>query len=300
MMASAKGQAFTAGQTHGILLRPEHRIARSSDELGWRSLYASHQFERPYRDRYEACDDHLVIVHLTGPARVERDLSGDKAKRRIGKGGLFLLPAGRDFGVELMDPLETVHLYVRRSLLLAAAAELCKGDPARVEFMPRLGEHDPLIEQLGRSAVTMMVDRQSDFFADGAARLLAAQLVRCHSTGTSLPDDRREGLTRRQLVAVDDLIEAQMEQPLRIEDLAAAAGLGAFQFARQFKRATGRTPHQHVIEQRLARARELLRGDLAIAEIAYRCGFSSQEHLTRLFGRQQGATPAAYRRALRN
>jgi AraC family transcriptional regulator len=54
------------------------------------------------------------------------------------------------------------------------------------------------------------------------------------------------------------------------------------------------------MEARVTRARDLLASRLSIAEIAYRCGFSHQEHMTRLFGRQLGVTPAAYRKSIAN
>ncbi|AYO75667.1 MULTISPECIES: helix-turn-helix domain-containing protein [Sphingobium] len=298
-MRAGSADAFKVTETHGILMRPEHQIVQSSDTLGWRSLYASHQFERPYSDRFEGRDDHLIIVHLSGPVRVERNLSGEQEKQRIAPGGLFVLPPNQDFGVSLTAPLETIHLYIRRSLIRAAAQELCKGDPEKVEFLPRFGERDPLIEQMGRMVCGMMADNQSDFFADGVARLLAAQIVRHHSCGLQAELPRITGLNQRQLEAVHDVIEERMEESLSIDDLAEAVGLSPIHFARQFKRSTGKAPHQYLIEMRVSRARHLLAGDLPIAEIAYRCGFSHQEHLTRLFGRQQGTTPAAYRRALR-
>lgn len=284
--------------THGILLRPEHKKLATSDTLAWRSLYVSRQLEQPYSDRFAGRDDHLIIVHLSGPVKVERDFSGERSRSRITTGGLFILPPKRDFGVSLLAPLETVHLYVRSKLVTAAASELCKGDPASLQFIPRLGEHDGLIEQLGRMACQMLEDQQSDFFADGIARLLAAQLVRHHSTGLQQDLPRITGLQPHQMNAVRELIEDQMDEALNIEQLAAAAGLSPIHFARQFKRTTGTSPHQYLMEARVTRARDLLSTRLSIAEIAYQCGFSHQEHMTRLFGRQLGVTPAAYRKSL--
>lgn len=298
-MTSGLDKPFTLDETHGLLQRPEHSIARASDRLGWRSLYASHQFEAPYADHFDARADHLVIVHFSGPVSVERDLNGERDRQKIGSGGLFILPPDLEFGVALLQPLETVHLYVRARLVQAAAEELCKGDPQTIDFIPRLGEHDALIEQLARMARTMLTEEQSDFFADGVARLLAAQLVRHHSTGMEAPQPRVTGLNSRQSRAVREVIEERMHQPLSIDDLAAAAHLSPIHFARQFKRTSGKAPHQFLIEMRLARARDLLAGELPIVEIAFRCGFSHQEHLTRLFGRRYGSTPAAYRRTLK-
>lgn len=292
-------EPFTRRETHGILMRPEHSIVASSDDLGWTSIYASHQHERPYSDRFSATTNHLIILHLSGPVRVERDLSGERQGQRIGTGGLFVLPPGREFGVSLLAPLETVHLYVRGELVRAAAAELCRGDPDRIEFLPRMGEHDPTVENLARMARHMLMERQTNFFSDGVGRLVAAQLVRAHSEGVLAPKPRETGLSARQMSAVRNLIQERMGEPLSIDHMADAAGLSPIHFARQFKRTSGRAPHQFLIEMRVERAKELLAGEQSIAEIAYRCGFSHQEHMTRLFGRQVGATPAAYRKALR-
>jgi AraC family transcriptional regulator len=79
--------------------------------------------------------------------------------------------------------------------------------------------------------------------------------------------------------------------------MAAVAGLSPVHFARQFRRATGQAPHQHLLHRRVERAKRLLAaGDLSIAEIAYHCGFSHQEHLTRVFRKATATTPAAFRR----
>lgn len=290
---------LTAADTHGILLRPEHEILQSSDSLDWQSFYASHQRENPYADAFGANDHHLIIVHLNGPVRIRRELSGERREARIGTGGLFVLPAQRDFGVALLAPLETVHLYVHRTLIEATVRELCRDDLDAVEFLPRMGEHDPLLEQLARLACTMIKEKQSDLFADSVARLIAAQLVRHHAIARRVELPRITGLQPSQMARVRALVAEKMEAPLSVDDMARAANLSPIHFARQFKRSTGRAPYQYIIEQRVERARELLRSDLPIAEIAVRCGFTHQEHLTRIFGRTTGLTPAAYRRSLR-
>lgn len=61
---------------------------------------------------------------------------------------------------------------------------------------------------------------------------------------------------------------------------------------RLFKRATGISPHQYVIKQRVERAKLLLTTtDLAIAKIALQVEFSSQSHLAQHFKRLTGITP---------
>ena len=102
---AASGRPFTVNETHGILLRPEHRIIAASDRLGWKSLYASMQREAPYGAAYAGVPDHLVILHLDGPVTVSRVLGKSWASRVIPPGGLFMLPGGIDFGVRLAATL---------------------------------------------------------------------------------------------------------------------------------------------------------------------------------------------------
>jgi AraC family transcriptional regulator len=59
-------------------------------------------------------------------------------------------------------------------------------------------------------------------------------------------------------------------------------------------------PHQWLTEQRIALSKEELRDDgLSLSDVATECGFSDQSHFTRLFTRIVGASPGAWRRALK-
>ena len=91
-------------------------------------------------------------------------------------------------------------------------------------------------------------------------------------------------------------IEVNHEHDLSLEDLAGEAAMSTFHFAREFKRATGTTPHQHLIRLRVERAKALLaESQLPLAEVGLRTGFSHQSHFTRLFRRLTGTTPQSYR-----
>jgi AraC family transcriptional regulator len=294
--------AFLVNQTHGILLRPENRLHAASDGLGWTSLYASAQGEQPYEASYRAVPDHLVILHLNGPVGVSRTIGATRSHRKVAAGGLFILPGGVDFGVRLEGRLETLHLYLRDAVLREVAADLA-GDPDRVVLAPQLGERDIVIEALAlemRDALNS-ADVATPLYVDYVARVLAARLLRMHSSRCGpLPAAPREGLNRIQISRALEFMQARIDQRLTLAEVAAATGLSETHFARQFKRALGIAPHQKLMNLRVERAKEmLLWGDRAIVEIALACGFAHQEHLTRVFRRTVGSTPAVFRRSAR-
>jgi AraC family transcriptional regulator len=93
-------------------------------------------------------------------------------------------------------------------------------------------------------------------------------------------------------------MEQRLAEPLPLSDLAAAASLSVSQFTRQFRASTGESPHQYLLRLRLQQACRLLRTvTSSISEVAASCGFSHQEHLTRVMRARLGTTPAAVRRA---
>lgn len=105
-------------------------------------------------------------------------------------------------------------------------------------------------------------------------------------------------LTPRKLQEVSRFITDHLEKNITVAELADSIGLSQNYFLRSFKRSTGKTPHQFLLEQRVARAAELLKKTaLPLSEIALRCGFSNQSHLTVQFRLRNGMTPRAFRQS---
>jgi AraC family transcriptional regulator len=103
-------------------------------------------------------------------------------------------------------------------------------------------------------------------------------------------------LTPHRLKRIDGMIEAELETGIRVPAMAAALGLSPGFFHRAFKTAVGVTPHDYVIERRIARARRLLRTTrLELAEIAAACGFASHAHMTAQLTERLGRPPSGLR-----
>jgi AraC family transcriptional regulator len=282
--------------TNGILNQPWIKPARTSAGLGWERLYVSTQSERPYRASFCSARTHQLILHLDGPVTVRRGHGGLGSPRRVLPGGLFLHPAAHDLTVELGGDLQTVHVYLADEAIQEAA-----DGRGRVELAEELGRSDPLIEQLVLSLDRVVRSREpaARTYVDHLSVLLAAQLARYHSVRpvTSWPSGH-PGLSQHQLAIVREVMEARLAEPIPLADLAAAVSLSVSQFSRQFKASTGETPHRFLMRVRAETACRLLRSSIMpIAEVAIQCGFSHQEHLTRVLRAQSGTTPAAVRRS---
>jgi len=101
------------------------------------------------------------------------------------------------------------------------------------------------------------------------------------------------------MARVRDAIEQRYAESLTLTELAGIARLSTYHLIRAFRAEVGLTPHAYLVDVRVRRARDLLRADLPLAEVALSVGFADQAHLTRAFKARIGVAPGAYRRALR-
>ena len=102
-------------------------------------------------------------------------------------------------------------------------------------------------------------------------------------------------LSARAHARVVDLVEARLAEPVTLQDMADAAGLGVRQFTQAFRAATGWSPHQYMLQRRVDQAQRLIRQGLPLADVALQCGFCDQSQLSRTFARLVGTTPGRYR-----
>ena len=124
----------------------------------------------------------------------------------------------------------------------------------------------------------------------------AVNLLRNHATTQPIVPTYEGGLPSHQLRQIIDYVEAHLDQEIKLETLAQLLKMSQFHFSRLFKQAIGLSPHQYLIQQRVERAKHLLKtSDRLIVEVALECGFNSHSHLSKQFRQLTGVTPKAYR-----
>ena len=246
---------------------------------------------------------HRLVLFARPPE--ELDLRYEGVKRHVPPpaGSIFVVPAGSPGRVRWSGCYDWLHIFLEPGLVARVAAEAFGLDPARVSLPP----FDGLILPPLRAAMLAVNDELtagaagSRLAAESLANLLAVHLTR-NASPPRPPAGRTYGaLPQGKLRAVVEYVEDHLDASLTLEQMAAAAHLSAYHFARQFKAATGVPPHQYILARRVDRAQQLLHsdGDFSLAEIAARAGFSDQSQFSHHFMRLVGVTPRQFRKCAR-
>ncbi len=136
------------------------------------------------------------------------------------------------------------------------------------------------------------------FYLESIATAVLGQIIYRKSTRSNQFKRPPEFLEPRLLKTTLDYIQANLSQPLSLNEIAIAVGLSPYHFARAFRSTTGFSPYQYVLHCRIERAQQLLQDqERSISEIALEAGFGDQSHMTTVFRRVLQTTPNQYRTA---
>ena len=280
-------------------------IRETSFGSGWSGLnaYLAHQ-DGFFDIQMPSMDFHFLELCVGGHSRgrVTSDLLDGAIDATWRPGALFFAGAGQATRNEAFGTATNPQIALSRRVMDDVKAAMLQGDPDRVDLWSFNERYDPRLRACAEAIHRELVRPSAGgaLVADAMAQVLCVELVRQNPSGRPAPEPRRDRLSRLRLGRALDLMEATLGENVGLDALACAAGVSTAHFARAFKDATGKAPHQHLIERRLARAQDqLAHGTDPIAEIAYACGFASQSHMTALFTRHLGVTPARYRKEQR-
>jgi len=240
--------------------------------------------------------DHLITLSLNEKCEGEIRLASGFRARDHTKGTICVIPSGHPFAVNFEGESEHLAIFLDPSLVQRAAAE-SRGS-TKVEVMESSTANDPVINSVGLALLTELENKSEggELYAESLANILALHLVR-HYTSTKSDVGRFVGgLSGHKLRLVLEFMNANCALDLSLAELAAVAGMSTFHFAREFKRATGTTPHQYLMKLRIERAKQLLSGsEMPLVDVGSHSGFSHQSHFSRLFRKLTGTTPQSYR-----
>lgn len=245
---------------------------------------------------------HTLLVTLSGGTKVTetRFMPGPKYKGFDRPGDVSFIPAHMERRSCFEDGcFEWASLTFNAELAPPAFTWGSNGNGFVVP--PFTNRSDPLLQQL---MVSLKCDLEiggglDALYLDSVTDFVLHYLVRRYAKSDILYQSKTTALDDHRFRKVRDYIDSHLDTDIRLSDLAAIADLEATYFIRAFKSATGLTPYRFLLEKRTQHAARLLaETDMPIADIAYQSGFSNQSHLTSVFGKIMGTTPAVFRRTM--
>jgi AraC family transcriptional regulator len=272
----------------------EHRTIGSIPLSLTKIDYPAHEVPDP------ATDNFILCLSLRGTVNAAFRF-GDRWVRDVLRPGMFAPVTPPNTVGELRMDAPHRHLVIsppHEAMRSAAGDEANLNDPAELGHLHDRGFRDPFLQQL---CLTLWDEaRQGNplgpMFGDCARLALAAGLLRRSGKTRNVVRPVRK-FSPLEMKRVAAYIDAQIDRPISVGELAAFVGLSEQRFIRTLRAATGLSPHQYLIARRIEAAkRRLMDPAQTLAGIAVAVGFADQAHMTATFSRLLGYTPGAWRK----
>lgn len=203
--------------------------------------------------------------------------------------------------VALLDqPYHDLFFYIPRNAFDAIADD---------SDAPRIGDlnhssvafDDATIAHLGWAVLPAVrnPEQANQLFLDHVFLALGTHVAQTY--GGLRPPSRpvAGGLAPWQVKRAKEIFCAKLDNSVALKGVARECGLSLSYFSRAFRRSVGVPPHTWLLQHRIEVAKEKLRDRrLSVSQVALACGFADQSHLTRVFTRMVGLSPAAWRRVV--
>jgi AraC family transcriptional regulator len=212
-------------------------------------------------------------------------------------GDAFLFDLSENPRVGLDTSFDSMRFYVPQAALDEIADE--EGTPRIKKLNARkFGGRDLVMYGFAQTLAGAMANpgHSSAMFCDHIALAFFAHIIPVYG-GLPTKEYARGGLAPWQLRRAYEFIDDNVGADPSVSEVAERCELSSSYFSREFKHATGFSPHRWLTKRRIERAKELLRNqDLQLAAIAQTCGFVDQSHFARTFSRSEGCSPGRWRR----
>ena len=278
---------------------PGVTIVASTLTAGWENVHALILNGCPEDFFDYSAPFPIIAFNLKGLTSVEWKRETRYSRFLTKPGDILITPPGERNSLRTNLPHEAIACLIDWELLQTLAEQEWQSRRSTVEIVESFNKNDADLWNLGHRLATQLRSpiNGSRLYSETLNTQIAIHLLWNYSSLPRQGESRPERLADHRLRRVIEYIHGTLGDDVSLEALAEVAGLSPNYFLVAFKQATGRTPHRYVIEQRVARACDLLHNPrCSITEVSLAVGFSSQSHLTEVFRRFMKTTPAAYRR----
>jgi len=270
---------------------------RTNRDRGWDDPVVEHYRAGPMSFVIQPLA-YTIRAHLSRAARVDQRRRGKNFAEILTDGMATIVRPGGPMAWRCESDTESVIVRLGPDFLGRLAAAAADADAAAREIVEQPAVVDPNVAQIAHG---LRGELERETFAsrircESLVTSLGVHLLRRYAAPLVAIRPDRGTLSQRNVRLALEFIDANLSEPLSLARIAGEVGMSTYHFARVFKQTVGVAPHQHVIQQRLDRAKRMLaHSKVPIAEIALAVGCANQSHFSALFHRATGTTPLAYR-----
>jgi AraC-like DNA-binding protein len=249
----------------------------------------------------ETAADCYLIGLVLRPTDIRLSVSGQVVQDGVASAGMIhVSEPSASAHCLFRGPYDLLHLHVPNDVLIECAGRHSDGNAIILRSRSTL-ERDPIALQLGLALLKAeeFGNAFGQIYADGISLAIVTRLLALQAKGqTSGGRNEVVALSKWRLKRAIEFIDAHLDEPVSLAEVAAATGLSRMHFAAQFKAATGYRPHEYLLRRRISRAQEVMAAsDVPLVQVSLQVGFQSQAHFTTVFKRIVGQPPHAWRRS---
>jgi len=247
--------------------------------------------DAPLVDRIVVCSggdaDHLVANHAV--AWIRKNLRGGAEVGAVADAAFFLARAGLLDGHACTLHWTSQPAFVEAFPEIELRRDLYVIDRKRFTSAGGIGSLDMMLEIIA-------TDYGAELAA-GVAEWFVHSPLRSSVDRKMMPLRLRTGIRDELVLSAIAVMEEEVEERLRMADLAVRLGVSADKLERAFRSEVGIAPTSYYRRLRLRRAADLLaHSSLPVREVALACGFSNMSSFARAFREFEGQPPGATRR----
>lgn len=271
----------------------------SSQAQGWDNILVEQFQHPPGEEKSYFHEEHAICLSLAPrPVRLLQIKGGKTYVGLHSKGDVSLTPAKVSSYFRWESDDSCLQIRIASQFIQNVARETITTNFDQSELRLEFQTRDPQLEAIGMILLTELKQENpgGKLYVESLSNVLAIHLLRQYATPNSRLIVYESGLSKRQILQIVEYIDAHLNQDIKLSDLATLLGISESHLSHRFKQAIGITPYQYLLQQRIERAKQLLKeGDRSIMDIAFLCGFNSHSHLSKQFRQLTGMTPKAYR-----
>ena len=271
-----------------------------SAQLGWEGVRIRGYRYTPLDVPIPGIREYLIVAYKYGTTNMNRRSTGGWRNEPVAPGCVSLLTHAAQSHWRWSENIEVTHVYLSPGTMAEVAAQAYDRHIKDVELHDVLKAEDPVLMGIAGSLAREAQEAGlgGRLYVESLRNHACVHILRRYANVVFREPGRSGGLSRAQCRLLNQYFEENLDRNLSLAELAGVVQLSVFHFTRKFRAEFGCPPHAYVMRKRIERAKaQLARGSIPLKVVAASSGFSDQSHMTRLFRRLLGVTPAEYRKA---